>query len=348
MFTYINKDAKYIYVELEEQLDPESNVIGETWEDYLNVDNCWVLLTDEQLAFKEANPDASVEEVFKMELITPPGPTPEELLNKAKLDKQDEAFAYRHSDNVQIAYYNETSLWTYDWLPLKDDCDTAIRHNSSTVTIAGVEMPPKVGLYLLDMLKPYDLECAQNCNEIVESILACTTVEQVSEIDVTVGYPEPIHVTEQSLEAEIETYESDQPQVQTVMMARMMVNTMAFTDQQALSIKNLYPEWSSFIGESLDIGMRVLHEDKLYNVRMKIDPVLESQPPSIDTAALYEEINEEHSGTKDDPIPFNNNMELKLGLYYTQNGVLYMCSRDSQQPVYQDLSELVGIYVVIV
>jgi hypothetical protein len=44
---------------------------------------------------------------------------------------------------------------------------------------------------------------------------------------------------------------------------------------------------------------------------------LENQPPSIDTAALYEEIVEDHAGTKEDPIPYNNNMELKLGKYYS-------------------------------
>lgn len=38
-------------------------------------------------------------------------------------------------------------------------------------------------------------------------------------------------------------------------------------------------------------------------------------------------------------------MELFAGKYYSQNGVVYKCTRNSEQAVYQDLVELVGIYV---
>lgn len=127
----------------------------------------------------------------------------------------------------------------------------------------------------------------------------------------------------------------------------MTINATPLTDNQAISVKNLHPEWKEFIGKSLSTGFRVLHEDALYKVRQDISVVLENQPPSIYTAALYEEINETHDGTKTDPIPYNNNMELELGKYYSQNGVTYMCFRDSQQPVYQNLADLVGIYVQI-
>lgn len=73
--------------------------------------------------------------------------------------------------------------------------------------------------------------------------------------------------------------------------------------------------------------------------------VLENQPPSIDTAALYEEISESHAGTMEDPIPYNNNMELVEGKYYSQDGVTYLCTHSTGQAVYNPLSELVGIYV---
>ena len=38
-------------------------------------------------------------------------------------------------------------------------------------------------------------------------------------------------------------------------------------------------------------------------------------------------------------------MELYAGLYYTQDSVTYHCTRDTGNPVYQPLAELVGIYV---
>ena len=113
----------------------------------------------------------------------------------------------------------------------------------------------------------------------------------------------------------------------------------------ALSVKIIYPHWEDFINKTLSQGMKVQYDNKLYKVRQDIAAVLENQPPSIDTAALYEEINESHSGTLEDPIPYNNNMELDEGKYYSQDGMTYLCTRSTGQAVYNNLPELVGIYV---
>ena len=120
-----------------------------------------------------------------------------------------------------------------------------------------------------------------------------------------------------------------------------------FTDAQALQVKELYPEWESCVNGSLHTGDRVTYNGHLYKVRQEISVVLENQAPGIETAALYEEIVEDHEGTFTDPIPYNNNMELFNGKYYSQNGVVYKCNRDTQQAVYNPLADLVGIYVEI-
>lgn len=127
--------------------------------------------------------------------------------------------------------------------------------------------------------------------------------------------------------------------------AKMAVNTVELTNEQSLSIKNMYPAWEDFIGKSLEVGFKVIYEDKLYKVKQKIETVLEDQYPSITTAALYEEINESAAGTLEDPIPYNNNIELEEGKYYSQKGVTYLCTRSTGQAVYNNLSDLVGIYV---
>ena len=41
-------------------------------------------------------------------------------------------------------------------------------------------------------------------------------------------------------------------------------------------------------------------------------------------------------------------MALENGKYYTQSDVLYRCTRDTGNPVYNTLAELVGIYVEVV
>ena len=38
---------------------------------------------------------------------------------------------------------------------------------------------------------------------------------------------------------------------------------------------------------------------------------------------------------------------MEAGKHYTQNGVTYLCNRDTVNPVYNDLAALVGIYVEV-
>lgn len=63
--------------------------------------------------------------------------------------------------------------------------------------------------------------------------------------------------------------------------------------------------------------------------------------------SLWAQICETHAGTADDPIPYEGNMELTEGLYYTQDGVMYRCTRSTGQSVYHVLAELVGMYVEV-
>lgn len=51
--------------------------------------------------------------------------------------------------------------------------------------------------------------------------------------------------------------------------------------------------------------------------------------------------------TPEHPIAYNNNMALEQGKYYAQDGVVYRCTRDTVNPVYNDLKYLVGIYVEV-
>ena len=40
-------------------------------------------------------------------------------------------------------------------------------------------------------------------------------------------------------------------------------------------------------------------------------------------------------------------MALEAGKYYIEDDVVYLCNRDTGQPVYNALSELVGLYVEV-
>lgn len=120
------------------------------------------------------------------------------------------------------------------------------------------------------------------------------------------------------------------------------------TDEEALKRPLLVYSWDTYMGRSLAAGQVVSHDGKLWRVRQAVAAVLENQPPSIHTAALYEVIELEATGTKDDPIAYTPPMEIFNGKYYTQGGVLYKCTRDSGQALSHDLAALVGLYVEVI
>jgi hypothetical protein len=96
-------------------------------------------------------------------------------------------------------------------------------------------------------------------------------------------------------------------------------------------------------------GYRFQHAGTLYRVEQTTYTfVAHYIPGTTGVESLFSVVDETHKGTKEDPIPFAGNMEIYNGLYYTQNGVLYLCFRDSGQPLYHDLALLVDVYVEVV
>ena len=115
-------------------------------------------------------------------------------------------------------------------------------------------------------------------------------------------------------------------------------------DQEALDCISIFPEWESYIGKSMPEGVRTQYGGKLYKSRQEIPTVLANQPPGIETAALYVVIDQEHEGTLEDPIPYDQMMEVSAGKYYIEDEIIYKCIRDSGQPLYATCASLVGNY----
>lgn len=114
---------------------------------------------------------------------------------------------------------------------------------------------------------------------------------------------------------------------------------------EALEVKEFYPEWSA---DSVEVkqGERYQYDNLLWEV-VQNHTTQELWKPSLETASLWKVVDEEHAGTQEDPIPYNPPMEIFEGKYYTQNKVMYKCTRNSGIPLSHDLSALVGTYVEI-
>ena len=127
---------------------------------------------------------------------------------------------------------------------------------------------------------------------------------------------------------------------------RAGIQTMGLTDTESLKVKELYPEWEEKMGQQVNAGEKYRYDGRLWKV-LQQHTVQENWKPGEGTESLYTEVTESHAGTKEDPIPYGNNMELEEGKYYSQDGVTYICTRDTGIPVYNPLADLVGIYVEV-
>lgn len=127
-------------------------------------------------------------------------------------------------------------------------------------------------------------------------------------------------------------------------------NAVERTDSEALSVQGIYPAWGDLIGQTAEhIGFKLTHGGKLWKTKQPGYTFVKGwEPGAAGTESLFEEVSEGHAGTLDDPIPYSGNMELFEGLYYSQGGVVYRCTRSTGQAVYHDLSALVGVYVEVV
>lgn len=115
-------------------------------------------------------------------------------------------------------------------------------------------------------------------------------------------------------------------------------------DGEALDAVVLHPAWA--IGVRYPAGHKVQCNGRLWRC-IQAHTSQEGWEPE-NAASLREGINETHAGTLYDPIPYEGNMALVAGLYYIQDGATYLCNRDTVNPVYNALSELVGLYVEMV
>ena len=120
---------------------------------------------------------------------------------------------------------------------------------------------------------------------------------------------------------------------------------VSLSDSDALDAVELFPAYT--LGVWYEAGFRFRYGGKLYKVLIAHTTQEDWEPDS--TPSLYAEVAKPGEGdSPDNPIEYNNNMELFNGKYYSQNGVVYLCFRDTGVPVYNNLADLVGIYVEVV
>lgn len=126
------------------------------------------------------------------------------------------------------------------------------------------------------------------------------------------------------------------------MLIAQQINTLTVDDNTALRMKQFYPKWAE--NTAYTVGEKVQYNGNLWRVVQAHTAQIGWEP--VNAPSLWEQINETYGGTLEDPIPYDGNMALENGKHYSQNSTIYLCNRDTVNPVYNKLAELVGLYVV--
>ena len=207
---YINKDAETIYVELDAPLDQDNNQIGSTWEDYIY--GAWLLLNDEQVAFKDAHPEATPGEVYNMQLTPEPEvpdptpvPEPDPLFSarQAKLEEiriqdifSNKFFVSVKTGGQEVANQElwidkdlRNSLYSITLPALLSDGETTTKLWATGTPPQSIDVPITWAMEKLPLLeiyakRTYDLRASNEA-----ASYAATTVEEIAQIDVKADYP---------------------------------------------------------------------------------------------------------------------------------------------------------------
>ena len=209
-YTYITKRNKLTYIGLNDLLDPSCNDIGNSYLDFLA--GKWVLLSEEQVQFKEEHPGATIREVLDMK-ISEKEPEPlqaeiieAEVFNRAKDRKLDEIrtqdaksnkfFISVISEGKEVANSEfwmdkdlRNSLLNVTLPALQKNGDTTTKLWSNTIPPASIDVPIDWALNCIPVVEIYAKKTYDMMQGNIAKVYAAKTVDEINSIDVKSGYP---------------------------------------------------------------------------------------------------------------------------------------------------------------
>ena len=204
-YTYITKENKLTYIGLNDPLDTTCYNIGKSYEDYIA--GKWVLLSEEQVLFKEEHPDATVEEVFNMKLVEK---ADEDIavneLARAKSDKLEAIYQQdSQSNKFFISVISEgkevansefwmdkdlrNSLLNVTLPALQQNGDTTTRLWSNTIPPTSIDVPIEWALNCIPIVEVYAKKTYDLMQGNIAKVYEAQSVDEINRIDVESGYP---------------------------------------------------------------------------------------------------------------------------------------------------------------
>lgn len=199
MITYIWKQAPGYYIEFNEEIDPIywEGQIGETLDDFYA--GKWVKLSNEQVAFHNEHENASLSEMFNMELEPVVEPDPVEVARNAKLANLE--MFDKSTDINDFTVNGEMHAW------FTPEIRSNYRNSIDAAKLLGVEsldvfigdtlvtIPTASAEQMLAAIQLYADQCFIKTKQHEAAIKALNTVEDINNYDYTVGYPTKLNFT---------------------------------------------------------------------------------------------------------------------------------------------------------
>ena len=204
-YIYITKENKLTYIGLNDPLDTTCYNIGKSYEDYIA--GKWVLLSEEQVLFREEHPEATVEEVFNMKLVEK---VDEDIaaneLARAKSDKLEAIYQQdSQSNKFFISVISEgkevansefwmdkdlrNSLLNVTLPALQKNGDTTTRLWSNTIPPKSIDVPIEWALNCIPVVEIYAKKTYDVMQGNIAKVYAAKTIDEINSIDVESGYP---------------------------------------------------------------------------------------------------------------------------------------------------------------
>lgn len=119
-------------------------------------------------------------------------------------------------------------------------------------------------------------------------------------------------------------------QINAVLKAFAKVNSLTFTDSQALKFPTLFPVFPDGVNEDgkYVANQIIQDEGQIYRVVQEVTPLLSQPPHGEGMLAIYRPIVLAHEGTLEDPIPFVEGMDCERDKYYSYNKEIYKPLQD--------------------
>ena len=120
----------------------------------------------------------------------------------------------------------------------------------------------------------------------------------------------------------------------------------ALTDDEAKKVPALFPLWET--EKAYAVGDRVWYQASLYKcVQAHTSQSAWNPKDAVSLWANVSEESQEADGSREHPFAWESGMTSYNGKYYTEEGILYLCIRDSGNPLYFPISSLIGTYFQI-